>query len=215
MLAKNKQKEVLEVVEKLVNYKPTKVAVEIEKVNEDALNKRYDEYRNNNFKLTSNEVDQLGFRIGEALDHQKIYAVDWMDNIGSRSIGEVLEWAKTNQTEMYDLITKCYIPKIEPKIKGFSILEVLKNLNNKERIQVEHELYLTVAQIGEGTDYVGIEWVRWWYQRNLIIFNNILKLIDKHDERILLLIGCAHVHLVSQFLTESRQVEVIKLDNYL
>ncbi|WP_096439173.1 DUF5694 domain-containing protein [Alteribacter populi] len=215
MLAVNKQKEVLEVVEKLENYKPTKVAVEVEKEKEVALNQRYEEYIDNNFELTSNEVHQLGFRICELRNHQKIFAIDWMGNIGSRSIGEVLEWAETNQTKLYDLITKVYIPKIKPKINGLSILEAIKSVNQKERIQIDHELYLNIAQIGEGMDYVGIDWVKWWYQRNLIIYNNIIKLIENADERILLLIGSAHIHLVSQFLTESGQVEVENIEDYL
>src|SRR5699024_3537272 len=106
----------------------------------------------------------------------------WMEDIGNRSIGEVLEWAQTNQMELYNLITKVYIPKITPKIKNLTILEVLKYLNQKERIQLEQELYLNVAQIGEGINYVGIDWVRWWYQRNLIIYNNIIKLIENNDD---------------------------------
>ncbi|MCD8511727.1 MAG: DUF5694 domain-containing protein [Bacillus sp. (in: Bacteria)] len=203
MLGENRQKEVLEVVKRLENYKPSKVAVEVEKEKEVALNQKYEEYINNKFELTTNEVHQLGFRICEARNHQKIYAIDWMGDIGSRSINEVLGWAEINQTELYDLITKVYIPKIIPDIKGLTILEYLKSLNNKERIQVEHEMYLNLAQIGEGTDYVGIDWVRWWYQRNLIIYNNIIKLIENKDERVILFIGSAHVHLVSQFLAES------------
>ncbi|WP_416150313.1 DUF5694 domain-containing protein [Salipaludibacillus sp. HK11] len=216
MLAESRQKEILEVVEKLNHFEPSKVAVEIEKDKEDALNQRYEEYLNNSFELSSSEVHQLGFRICKSRNHQKIYAVDWMGDIGNRSIGEVLEWAETNQTELYDLITKYYIPKLSPETEGLSILETLRRITNqKERIQIEHELYLHIAQIGEGIDYVGIDWVRWWYQRNLIIYNNIIKIIENSNERILLVIGGAHVHLVSQFLIESGKVEVKKIENYL
>jgi hypothetical protein len=215
VLAENKQKEVLEVVEKLEKFKPTKVAVEADKARDEALNANFKEYKNRKFELTANEIHQLGFRISDRLNHETIYAVDWMGDAGNRSINEVLEWAKMHQSELYELIMESYIPKIAPNIKELSILEALKEINNKERILTEHEMYLTIAQIGAGTEYVGIDWMRWWYQRNLIIYHNLLKLTENKSERILLLIGGAHVHLVSQFLTESSQIQVLNIDDYL
>ncbi|UTR10370.1 DUF5694 domain-containing protein [Evansella sp. LMS18] len=215
VLSEQKQKEVLEVVEKLEKFKPTKVAVEADKAKDAALNVNYKEYKTRNIQLTANEIHQLGFRISNRLNLENIYAVDWMGDAGNRDIGEVLDWAKQNQTELYEQIMEFYIPKIAPNIKELSILEALKEINNKERILTEHEMYLKLAQIGAGTEYVGIDWMSWWYQRNLIIYHNLLKLTENKNERILLLIGGAHVHLVSQFLSESSQIQVLKVDDYL
>ncbi|SER80249.1 DUF5694 domain-containing protein [Salipaludibacillus aurantiacus] len=215
IFSQHRQKEVLLAAEKIAEFKPTKVAVEAVKAEEDALNKTYEDYLAQHVILPASEIYQLGFRICEEMAHEKIYAVDWMGDIGNRSIGDVLEWAKANQTDMYDLITGFYIPQITPELKGLSIVERLKHINQKERLHVEHELYLHIAQISDGTNHIGVDWVSWWYQRNLIIFNNIMKLAENTEDRILVLIGGAHVHLLSQFLTESGSADVEKVEDYL
>lgn len=60
-----KQQEIADVVEKITKFKPTKVAVEIEKKYNDKLNKNYLDFLNDSFTLTLNEVHQLGFRISQ------------------------------------------------------------------------------------------------------------------------------------------------------
>lgn len=35
------------------------------------------------------------------MEIERIYPVDWMGDVGQRNIEEVLEWAKTNQYELY------------------------------------------------------------------------------------------------------------------
>ncbi len=149
------------------------------------------------------------------MGHRKIYSVDWMDNLGNRTIGEVLDWAKNHQLELYELITKVYIPQLKTNYNELTIQEILKNINQKDRILADHQLYLNIAHIGEDTNYVGIDWVRWWYQRNLIIYQNLTKLIKETSDRILLLIGAGHVHLISQFLSECGLVEVEEVEKYL
>ncbi|MFJ8064046.1 DUF5694 domain-containing protein [Psychrobacillus sp. NPDC096426] len=207
--------EVEQVIQKLKAFKPNRVAVEVLKEKDAELNEAYQQYINNSLELGKSEVYQIGFRLSAEMGNEKIYPIDWMGDIGQRSIGEVLEWAKTNQPQQYRLITEEYIPKLIAQSSGLTILEKLVNINQQERLQFDHELYMQVARIGEGTDYIGIDWMRWWYQRNLIIYSNLSRLVHDSNDRILLLIGAAHVHLVSQFLEESRLVEVESAWHYL
>jgi len=165
--------------------------------------------------LSVNEIDQIGFRLAKKMNHQKIYAIDWMGDVGSRSIDEVMALAKDNQNEIYKLITEVYIPQLDTDFNTQPILESIKFLNQKDRIAIDHRLYMNLALIGEGIDYVGIDWLRWWYQRNLIIYHNIIKLVENNDDRILLIIGAAHIHLVRQFLNESGLVEIEAIEDYL
>ncbi|MFY3791407.1 DUF5694 domain-containing protein [Ureibacillus sp. MALMAid1270] len=215
LLSENKKREINDVISKLAKFNPTKVAVEFVKESEDTLNEQYENFLKGTYELTVNEIDQIGFQLAKKMNHQKIYSVDWMGDIGSRGIGEVLDWAKKNQPELYELITKVFIPQIEIDLNSLTLQEILKNLNQKERILTDHRMYMNVARIGENTNYVGIDWVRWWYQRNLIIYHNIANLIEKEDDRIMLLIGAGHLHLIKQFLNESGLVEIEEIGKYL
>ncbi|SOC43895.1 DUF5694 domain-containing protein [Ureibacillus acetophenoni] len=214
LLSEKRQGEIIEVVGRLAKFNPTKIAVEYVKENEEALNEEYQNFLKGTYELKVNEIDQIGFRLAKEMGHQKVHSIDWMGDVGSRSIDEVMDWAKDNQIELYKLITENYIPQLLTDFNG-PLIETLKKLNQKERMLADHRLYMNLARIGEGTDYVGIDWLRWWYQRNLIIYHNLLKLIDKTDERILLIIGTGHLYLVRQFLAESGLVEIEEVENYL
>ncbi|ALC88906.1 hypothetical protein AM500_03145 [Bacillus sp. FJAT-18017] len=213
-LSPKRQAEISDVIAKLKKFEPNKIAVEIVKDNEAELNKSYQDFLNNTFELKVNEVHQIGFRLNAELKNNKLFAIDWMGDVGQKGIGEVMEWSKANQPDLYQLINEVYLPKIAPQFNGLSISEILKVCNDKKRLMLEQEMYMNVVRIGEDLNYVGIEWVRWWYQRNLTIFSNLTRLA-KADERILLLIGSAHVYLVTQFLSESGLFEIDDLNVYI
>lgn len=96
-----------------------------------------------------------------------------------------------------------------------SIFDLISNYNEEQFIKKQHEMYMQVARIGKGIEYVGIDWVRWWYQRNLIIYSNLTQITNSSSDRTLLIIGAAHVYLVSQFLKESGLFKVISVNECL
>lgn len=138
-----------------------------------------------------------------------------MENIGQRSINEVLDWVKQHQSDLYDTIMNDYLLKLDFNLSELTVSEALKSLNNKERTKMDHQAYMQISRIGNDDEYIGIDWVRWWYQRNLIIYKNILDLIESNDERIILIIGAGHIHLVTQFLQESGEVEIVNPNDFL
>lgn len=215
LMSTQKQQEIDDIINKLSKFEPTKVAVEAEKKKNEYLNKNYHDYINGSFDLSVNEVHQLGFKLGKVLNLETIYGIDWLENIGQKSINEVLDWADQNQVDLYNTIINDYLPKLNINFSDFTILESLKKLNEKERTKIDHQAYMQISKIGDEDDYVGIDWVRWWYQRNLIIYKNVLDLIENNNEKILLIIGAGYKHLITQFLSESGEVMVEDLNNYL
>ena len=89
--SKNRQKEIEEVITKLVNFKPTKIAVEmVAELNED-LNNKYKQFNSGDYHLEMNEIYQVGFRLASKLNHEQLYAVDWMGE-ADMDYGEVEKW---------------------------------------------------------------------------------------------------------------------------
>ncbi|WP_263623015.1 DUF5694 domain-containing protein [Guptibacillus algicola] len=215
LVTEERQEEVRQVVDRLVRFQPTKLAFEVVKEENDHLNHEYHNYLNGNVELKIDEVHQIGFRLAERLDHSNVYAVDWMESVGNRGISEVYEWAMEEQPELYEYINKTYCSQSHKSLQNKTIMELLQELNSTEEVSKNHEMYMNVARIGKDEQYVGIDWVRWWYQRNLIIFSNLASITHEPSDRTLLIIGSAHVHLVSQFLEESGLFEIERVGDYL
>lgn len=213
LMSEEKQHEIDHVIHELLDFGPTKIAVEMDKKNHDEMNRNYHQYLTDHFNLTANEIHQLGFKMGRALNLEEISAVDWMENIGNRSINEVLDWAKENQPLLYKMIMDEYIAKLQMDYQGLTVLDIFRQINKPNPL--DHEAYMHIARIGNEDEYIGIDWVRWWYQRNLIIYKNILDLIETTDDKILVIIGSGHLHLINQFLTESGEVELVDPLQYL
>lgn len=212
-----RQQEIREVVDRLKKYNPNKIAVEMVPQEEKSLNEKYRDYTTGNFELEVNEVHQLGFRIAAELKHEKMYAIDWMEKgAGTRGAGEVYDWAKTNQPELFNTIFKWLESKAKNEGKNEpTILNLYRNCNDPDEVKKHHQLYINMARIGEINNYVGMDWLIWWYQRNLILFSNITRISTSSDDRILLIIGSGHVQILYQFLEESGLFELESAMKYL
>ncbi|WHT49978.1 DUF5694 domain-containing protein [Sporosarcina thermotolerans] len=93
--------------------------------------------------------------------------------------------------------------------------EWLTNANHPDVISQHHRMNLNIARIKEANSYVGIDWLVWWYERNLIMFSNLMDLASSGDERILFIVGSGHVEIVGNFLRESGEVVLEPVHPYL
>nr|WP_255437468.1 DUF5694 domain-containing protein [Thalassobacillus sp. CUG 92003] len=215
LLEAHRKEEIRNVIDHVKCYQPTKIAVEVIKREHEELNKAYQRYLNNTINLEINEVHQIGFKLAEEMGHTEIYAVDWMETVGNLGIGQVLEWAKEHQPALYHHIRDTYLLQQMNGIQDRSIYDYIRLLNDEEQVKKDHEQYMAIAKIGEGTAYIGIDWVRWWYQRNLIIYSNLARITHSPHDRTLTVVGAGHVHLLTQFLKESGDFDVIPAHHYL
>lgn len=212
-LSEKRQEEICEVIERLKEFGPTKVALECEVKYDGVENEKYKAYVKGTHKLILNEKQQLGFRIAKDLGHEKLYSIDWMERgVAGKSYGEVYEWAKESQPELFKRVIDY---QYEPLDKSKTVLGMYQQVNALEHIEESHKHHLNLAQIGHMEDYVGIDWLIWWYQRNLILFSNICRIAISGDDRILLIIGSAHVYILKQFLKDSGMVELVDVNEFL
>lgn len=212
-----RQKEIHEVVERLINYKPTKIAVEVQRKHNKKLNEQYLNYLTGKYELEINEVDQIGFRIAQKMNHREIYGIDWMERgVAKKDAGDIYEWAKTNTPQLFDEVFSWL--ESSPIIKNEeykSILEMYRDYNEPDIINKLHASNINIARIKSTEEFIGLDWLLWWYQRNLIIFSNLAELSKSTKERILLIVGIGHVKILSNFLEESELFELEPVSKYL
>ena len=216
MLSDQRQHEIGECITRLTHFAPTKVAVEVEPARGDALNQRYRDYRAGTDALTANEIDQLGLRLAAACDLPAIHPIDWQG---------VFEWdgvmAAAQTLGQQDLLNETlaifqgFGEQFQEQLSRSTVRELLLALNDPAQLAHGQSAYVRLTRIGVGDQYAGADLLRDWYERNLKIFANILRLMEQSDERILVLIGAGHAALLGQFLRDLNTCIIAPVASYL
>jgi hypothetical protein len=73
VLAPKRQQEMAQLIEVLKKFHPTKIAIESEG---NHRVEQYSDYVGGRYTLSSNEIEQIGFRLAKELGHPTVYPVD-------------------------------------------------------------------------------------------------------------------------------------------
>jgi len=202
-----RQKQIVDLIEKLKKYKPTKIAIECDTEYDAKFQENYDNYLTGEYVLSENERDQIGFRLANELGQKKIYCVDWgifpedplywyepyaeKDQELNRFLNGLREKGKKDN----DAKNK--------ELRSLSIIDQLIFLNQPDQIEKAHQAYFDIMRIGRGDEYVGANYLSWWYGRNMKILVRIIRITESPNDRILVIYGAGHNKLLTQFATES------------
>lgn len=219
ILASIQQKEIIKIVNAITKFKPTIIC--LESGNDSLLNIAYSNYLNGKYTLSKDEIDQLGYRIAEKSGIRKVFGVDsksWFrDNIKKDSTLEhfwdeqyYLDTLEMNRWSDKYTNWHNYVDSISTKI---SIKEYLKLLNQPKVLDYNLGQYLVEMKTSNnnGADFVTLD----WYNRNLRIFNNILKTNPTETDRILVIFGSGHIPVLKHYFQSSPQFKVIPINKYL
>ncbi|GAA0763300.1 hypothetical protein GCM10009433_24590 [Psychroflexus lacisalsi] len=218
ILSKKRQKEIQELVEYISLFKPTKIFVE--DFNKDnILMKNYRNYKNGNYKLTADEIDQLAYRLMDNFELDTLYGVDEKTIFQTLySKPETKNYA-SDLSKGFDLqkdflesdIGKRYMKwyEIDDSLKlENSMLDYFKILNSP--ISQKRGFYSLFAgtfgyENTDGADILTLSLV----SRNMRILNHIERNINSPDERILILFGSSHTDFFKLFYNSSPEHKLI------
>ena len=214
VMSAERQAEVEAVVERLAAFRPTRVAVEWPAEEQARLDQRYADYRAGRFALTSNERDQIGLRLAARLGLERVDAVDWSgDAPGAQSDYDYPAYAEAHgRGEAWRSWVARFQVEADAEARLMACTPVsswVRRLNTPEYRLANHRSYFYVGQIGDPVGAnPGAAWVGTWYARNLRILNNLRALVRGPNERILVLYGAGHGHLLDQLARESGEFDV-------
>lgn len=142
-----RQREIEDLVTRLKNFRPTKIAVEALFDNA-KVNESYSQYLSGTYQLSHNETNQIGFRLARELRHQKVYPIDWKNKFdlmpiaafaGANDQGAVLQKGMARFTEADSQLNKL--------MKTATVLEIFRFLNNNQEIgEVDHIMFRTFPE---------------------------------------------------------------------
>jgi len=202
-----RQKQIIELVKNLKNFKPTKIVVECDLEKDAKTQEIYNQYLAGSYQLSKNETNQIGFRLAKESGHKKVYCVDWSDFWDDPTINYGKFAAKDAELDAFlkevNQNLKKEIDAEFEKLYSLPISDQLILLNQPDRIEKSHKVYFDIMRIGRGNEYAGAGYLSWWYRRNLVILTNIIRLTDSTNDRILVIYGNGHNKLLNQFAKES------------
>lgn len=221
ILSPQRQDEVADLLERLAAFAPTRIAVEMDRTRQQVLDERYAAYLAGNFELKSNEIYQLGFRLGARLAHERLYAVDadgrrYEPYVDGEEFARRHDQAWVLDHPWNERYTKLYEWGDQTKVQS-SLRDFLLYLNSPERVRLGHGHYFVGGFRAATADaYPGADNLSgWWYNRNLRIFANVLQLARGPEDRVLLIIGAGHVPIIRHAAEASPDVEWVEVADVL
>lgn len=216
VLSPTRQKELEELAEVIMRFKPTRVY--IENWNSSFHDSLYNEYMAGRYTLGRNEIYQVAYRVAKMAGLPKVYPVDASSfaNENYKKYPRIdTMWKRPNPAD--SLRDKYWNKKYnEFYTTGDSIETTLTMLENfllmaqPATLSRMHGHYLTGGfntMGNEGPDILPM----WWYSRNLRIFNNILKTRPTAEDRIVVLFGNGHMPILKHCFQASPEFEVVEL----
>lgn len=211
VLSPRRQQEIAKLIEVLKRFHPTKIAIEAD-VASQRVRQEYSDYFAGKYTLSRNETNQIGYRLAKQLGHQAVYPVD-VD--GEFPWQRLVNYAKANgRAEKLDAINANWGKLVKEQgdfLRSHTVLETLEFMNSDSRAAKDMALYYATVPYGDPFDYAGSDLLAAWYQRNIRIYHNIVKLIESPNERILVIYGVGHLAWLRQDVANDATVKLGKL----
>ena len=218
VLSPARQKELQELLDVVMRFKPNKLCVETDG---GWVMREYAEHRKDNKPMGRNEIFQVGFRVMDRARLDTVYAVDagsiaedlytakdslnyrpWLDSLFNG-------WSYSDDGEMAKRYSAWYTAEDKAQSTN-TLLDVFLHMNDDHVLDRGYGAYLTgTFKIGghRGADINAIN----WYDRNLRIFRNIQDITTSPNDRILVLFGAGHMSILKQLFDCSPEYKRVRL----
>lgn len=221
------QREIEQVVERLAEFGPTRIAVEWPIARQAALDAAYAAYVQGSRELGPNEVQQIGFRLAKQLGHDRVYAVDvqgrayepgMTDADYNAHLARLMEGADPAIIGRQQRLEVRYtaLHRMSDSLKTtMPLADYLTAQNAPERLLRGHGQYLIGGfRVGRDDDYLGPDMRTRWYNRNLRIFHNFQRITEPSD-RVLVVIGWGHVPILRHAVEASPEFRLVDVARFL
>lgn len=216
-----RQREVKELLKILTKFKPTKVAIESMPHRQKFHDSLYTEFINNRYQPGENEIFQISYRLAAMMEHEKVYTIDAPAR-GFESELNIDSFAIAHQQQLYSdsLYLKMFFTlyaKDDSLKSALPLRTTLAYQNNPERLRLGLGHYL-IGDFKVAADgyYPGADGSTYWWNRNLRIFSNILRLAaESKEERIFVMIGAGHLPILRFLAMACPEIEFVDAYKYL
>jgi len=216
-----RQKEILELVDYLSRFEPTKIFVE-DFNTDNAMMNNFNAYTSGEYQLSVDEIDQIAFRLASQFELDTLYAVDersmmqdmYNDPKTKAYIEEITEGLDFNADFSNSEIGQKYLEWYEiddDYLLEATLLDYFKHLNSDE-YQNRGYYNQFAGTIGKGSTRVADVLTLGQTSRNMRILHRITSEITSEEDRVLILFGSSHTESFKPFFKASPEHEWIKFE---
>jgi hypothetical protein len=213
VLSATRQQEITGLIEVLKKFHPTKIAIE-EDVGSQRVQREYSDYLAGKYTLTGDETNQIAYRLAKELGHPAVYTVDEEADFPWQRL---VNYAKgIGQKEKFDALSASMSTLVKEQgdfLRSHTVLETMEYINSDSRVAKDVAFYYALVPYGEPGDYAGPDLLAAWYQRNIRIYHNIVKLVESPNDRILVIYGAGHLGWLQQDIANDATVKLRKLSD--
>ena len=224
VLTEQKQRELDALRDSLAQFQPTKMAIEVRKRHQPAIDSLYRAFRAGqmdtsfavgDFVSVRSEQYQLGFRLAKRLNHERIWAVD---HFIPMRFGRVQSFAKKKDPALLRYL-KAFsdgplMTDIDSLLQTESLLDLYQFLNRPGTVDRFRAPNVRIAAAAEDTSYVGADVIAEYHKRNLRIFANIAAIAEPGD-RVIAIFGAGHMPYLRPLVRASPRMTLVEPNRYL
>ncbi len=217
ILSAERQKEVMDVVNKLKAFAPDKIFIEAAPESQAKIDSQIVQYKAGKLALTANETQQLGFRLAKDLNLSTLYGVDYRD--ADFPFDSLMKSAnEAGQTSLLSFVQKT-IDSVQTvfneHIQKSTISEMLIWQNSAQANFAGVDFYFRLLPAGKLGNHVGSYLVSEWWRRNMIIYENILKNLNGSEKKIVVIFGAGHTALLNEMMKFNQGIQLVGVEGVL
>ena len=216
------QNEIAEIVQKILKFKPTIIAIERHPNAQWVTDSTFNQYIQNKYALARCEEEQIGFRIAKQMGLTRLYCVNAWGNFNDRIARIVYgkDSVEAKKFESYfeknpDSSKRVLMPIV---FKKAGILATLRQVNDETNIKKDLGNYLIglFKYESKPNDFLGVDFETGrWFSRNLKIFRNIQRIPAGPSDRILVIFGAGHMNILNYLFDCSPEYNRVHTNDYL
>lgn len=215
-----KQAELEEVCDCLKQFRPTKIALELNADRSGLVSSIFEHYQPERLLQSRDEVDQIGTRLAYALGHSVVYGInEQSETIEYFPFYKVERFAQEHQQQavlerMFAFGNQLKLEDEKQHQTG-TVRELLRWHNEPEKFEIEMKrFYMSMLEIGNTEQQPGADLNAMWYLRNAKIFSK-LRYIAQTGDRIIVLFGAGHAYWLRHFVQLTPEFELVEPSQYL
>jgi hypothetical protein len=230
MFGEKRQSELSVLLKQLARFRPTKIAFEVpygylpgdpEAAQPEVITPARERYYNENvsrqidedysnylagkLQLTQRETHQIGFRLAKMLGMNNVYAVDY-----KLSLPEAPPITDSDKAALAPIEREIHqvVSRLDELQKRDTLSNWLAYVNSPQFDRLG-AIYLRQCQIAGNSGIAGAESASRWYERNLIIYGKLRRIVTSPNDRILLIYGAGRADLLREFIRDSGDLKTV------
>ncbi|WP_024770908.1 DUF5694 domain-containing protein [Aquimarina macrocephali] len=220
-----RQAELKQLIDLVVRFKPTKIAIEATLGDTLWSQTYYTNYLNDVLEKEMNEEDkwrmsgetvQVSYPLAKQMGHDKLYPIDAHTEFDT---APVYAYAEQNNQDVQLAEFKELISSMQNDMKSISegsVLDIIKFANSDEFDKNYNQTFYLkhLVSFGKEGNYIGTDVVSKWYYRNLKIFTNLNRIVEPTD-RVLVIYGAGHKDILVDLIKDRADWEYYDVNKLL